>query len=73
MAALFGQERRDGREAGLEGFAVDASSIAADVSDRNNAIIVDVEATTAIRQAEVLAAKRMVERSFDGFDRYPKG
>ena len=30
--------------------------------DVDNAIIVDVEATTAIRQAEVLAAKRMVER-----------
>jgi len=34
--------------------------------DVDNAIIVDVEATTAIRQAEVLAAKRMVERSLDG-------
>jgi transposase len=31
--------------------------------DVDNAIIVDVEATTAIRQAEVLAAKRMIERS----------
>src|SRR5690349_8313676 len=31
--------------------------------DLENAIIVDVEATTAIRQAEVLAAKRMIERS----------
>src|ERR1700751_2279222 len=39
--------------------------------DTENAIIVDVEATTAIRQAEVLAAKRMVERSLDGFDLYP--
>jgi hypothetical protein len=29
-----------------------------------------VEATTAIRQAEVLAAKRMVERSIEGFDLY---
>src|SRR5215471_15343171 len=37
----------------------------------DNAIIVDVEATTAIRQAEVLAAKRMVERSLEGFDLYP--
>jgi len=27
-----------------------------------------VEATTAIRQAEVLAAKRMVELSIEGFD-----
>ena len=32
-------------------------------STNENAIIVDVEATTAIRQAEVLAAKRMIERS----------
>jgi len=31
--------------------------------DVDNAIIVDVEATTAIRQAETLAVKRMVERS----------
>jgi transposase len=39
--------------------------------DVDNAIIVDVEATTAIRQAEVLAAKRMTERSIDRFDLYP--
>src|SRR6266404_7702463 len=39
--------------------------------DVENAIIVDVEATTAIRQAEVLAAKRMIERSIDRFDLYP--
>ena len=39
--------------------------------DTDNAIIVDVEATTAIRQAEVLAAKRMVERSLADFDLYP--
>src|ERR1700692_1091232 len=35
--------------------------------DTDNAIIVDVEATTAIRQAEVTAAKRMIERSLEGF------
>jgi hypothetical protein len=35
--------------------------------DVDNAIIVDVEATTAIRQAEVLAAKRMIERSMSTF------
>ncbi len=40
--------------------------------DIDNAIIVDVEATTAIRQAEVLAAQRMVERSLDGFALYPE-
>jgi transposase len=39
--------------------------------DADNAIIVDVEATTAIRQAEILAAKRMIERSLDSFDLYP--
>jgi transposase len=39
--------------------------------DVDNAIIVDVEATTAIRQAEVLAAKRMIERSMERFDLYP--
>jgi len=31
----------------------------------------DVEATTAIRQAEVLAAKRMIERAMSRFDLYP--
>jgi hypothetical protein len=39
--------------------------------DVDNAIIVDVEATTAIRQAEVLAAKRMVDRSMECFALYP--
>lgn len=39
--------------------------------DIENAIIVDVEATTAIRQAEVLAAKRMIERSLERFYLYP--
>jgi transposase len=39
--------------------------------DIENAIIVDVEATTAIRQAEVLAAKRMIELSMERFDLYP--
>jgi len=40
--------------------------------DVDNAIIVDVEATTAIRQAETLAVKRMVERSLERFDLYPE-
>src|SRR5205823_12534905 len=35
--------------------------------DIDNAIIVDVEATTAIRQAEVTAARRMIERSLECF------
>src|SRR6266851_5880043 len=40
--------------------------------DVDNAIIVDVEATTAIRQAEILAAKRMIERSLGHFDLDPE-
>jgi len=40
--------------------------------DVQNAIIIDVEATTAIRQAEVVAAKRMIERSIERFDLYPR-
>ncbi len=39
--------------------------------DTENAIIVDVEATTAIRQAEVHAAKRMIERARDRFNLHP--
>src|ERR1700716_4102103 len=39
--------------------------------DVDHGIIVDVEATTAIRQAEVLAAKRMLKRSMERFDLYP--
>src|SRR6202030_628587 len=40
--------------------------------DVDHAIIVDVEATTAIRQAETLAARRMVERTLAHFDLYPE-
>lgn len=39
--------------------------------DLDHAIIVDVEATTAIRQGEVTAAKRMIERTRETFDLYP--
>jgi transposase len=39
--------------------------------DVDNAIIVDVEPTTAIRQAEVLAAKRMIERTAESFALHP--
>ena len=39
--------------------------------DLDHAIIVDVEATTAIRQAEVTAAKRMIECTREAFDLYP--
>ena len=40
--------------------------------DLDHAIIVEVEASTAIRQAEVTAAKRMIERSEECFDLYPE-
>ena len=40
--------------------------------DTDNAIIVDVEATTAIRQAEVLAAKRMIERTMESLALHPR-
>ena len=39
--------------------------------DVENAIIVDVEPTTAIRQAEVLAAKRMIKRTAKNFALHP--
>src|SRR4051794_6985475 len=39
--------------------------------DVENAVIVDVEPTTAIRQAEVLAAKRMIERTAKNFALHP--
>jgi transposase len=39
--------------------------------DTDHAIIVDVEATTAVRQAEVLAAKRMIERTMESLTLYP--
>lgn len=39
--------------------------------DIDNAIILDVEATTAIRQAEIVASKRMNERSMDCLNLYP--
>ena len=40
--------------------------------DVDHGIIVDVEATTAIRQAEVTAARRMIERTMARFDLYPE-
>jgi hypothetical protein len=40
--------------------------------DTDHAIIVDVEATTAIRQAEVLAAKRMIERTMESLALQPR-
>jgi len=40
--------------------------------DLDHAIIVDVEASTAVRQAEVTAAKTMIERTEQRFDLYPE-
>ena len=40
--------------------------------DVENAVIMDVEATTAVRQAEVTAAKRMIERTIDRFGTWPQ-
>ncbi|WP_331375127.1 IS1182 family transposase [Sinorhizobium chiapasense] len=40
--------------------------------DVEHAIIVDVEASTAVRQAEVTAAKTMIERTHDEFGLWPE-
>jgi IS5 family transposase len=39
--------------------------------DVEHGVIVGVEATTAVRQAEVMAAKRMIERTHDRFGLWP--
>ena len=59
--------RWTGADGGLAHFACAANYLI----DLDHAIIVDVEPTTAIRQAEVTAAKRMIERSWERFDLYP--
>ena len=40
--------------------------------DLDHAVIVDVESSTAVRQAEVKAAKTMIERVNDRFELYPE-
>ena len=40
--------------------------------DLDHAVIVDVEATTAIRQAEVTAQRRMIERTQERFGLWPE-
>ncbi len=40
--------------------------------DLDHAVIVDVEASTAVRQAEVTAAKTMIKRTEERFDLYPE-
>jgi hypothetical protein len=37
-----------------------------------HAVIIDVEASTAVRQAEVIAAKRMIERAHDELGLWPR-
>jgi transposase len=59
--------RWTGAHGGQAFFAYSANYLA----DLDHAIVVDVEATTAIRQAEVTAAKRMIERTKERFDLYP--
>ena len=59
--------RWTGADGGLAYFAYAANYLV----DLDHAIIVDVEPTTAIRQAEVTAARRMIKRSRERFDLYP--
>lgn len=40
--------------------------------DLEHGVIIDVEATTAVRQAEVTAARRMIERTHERFDLLPE-
>jgi transposase len=40
--------------------------------DLKHAVIMDVEATTAVRQAEVTAQRRMIERTEERFDLWPE-
>jgi hypothetical protein len=40
--------------------------------DVQHAVIVDVEATTAVRQAEVTAAKRMIDRAANNLGMWPR-
>lgn len=59
--------RWTGADGGLAYFAYETNYLV----DLDHAIIVDVEPTTAIRQAEVTAAQRMIERTRERFDLYP--
>jgi hypothetical protein len=77
---IWGIGVKDGLVGG-EGFAVDASLIAADaffayatnyLIDTDHAIILDVEASRAIRQAEVGAARTMIDRTEARFGLQPE-
>ena len=60
--------RWTGADAGLAYFAYAANYLV----DLDHAIIVDIEPTTAVRQAEVTAARRMIERSRKHFGLWPE-
>ena len=60
--------RWTGADGGLAYFAYAANYLV----DLDHAIIVDVEPTTAVRQAEVTAARRMIERSRQRFGLWPE-
>jgi transposase len=59
--------RWTGAHGGLAFFAYSTNYLI----DLDHAIIVDVEASTAVRQAEVTAAKTMIERAHDRFGLHP--
>ena len=59
--------RWTGAHGGLAFFAYSTNYLI----DLDHAIIVDVEASTAVRQAEVAAAKTMIERAEDRFGLHP--
>jgi hypothetical protein len=63
--------RRAGR-AGADGGQAFFAYCANYLIDLDHAVIVDVEASTAVRQAEVTAAKRMIERIEQRVDLYPE-
>ena len=60
--------RWTGAHGGLAFFAYSTNYLV----DLDHAIIVDVEASTAVRQAEVTAARTMIERVHDRFGLYPE-
>src|SRR5687767_9224427 len=60
--------RWTGANGGLAFFAYSTNYLI----DRKHAVIMDVEATTAVRQAEMTAAKRMIERTQDRFGLWPE-
>jgi hypothetical protein len=59
----------DGRARGGQAFFAYCANY---LIDLDHAVIVDVEASTAVRPAEVTTAKRMIERIEQRFDLYPE-